>query len=165
MKNVSIFSKFSIEDYGLKNKKIHSTFAVFSVASISSRTWIASNCVLELDAANPMKTRIVAAISDNDVTAFTSESNVTLASVVFYEIYACSWNLRKIYVKHILKQWIVYFARSDWLLNQWISSDRFTSSSSKWATPNSHKTTSKLASRFAAVTNKEISQIVKQAVP
>ena len=90
MKNVSIFSKFSVEDNGLKNKKIHSTFTVFSVASISSRTWIASNCVLELDAANPMKTRIVAAISDNDVTAFTSESNVTLASVVFYEIYACS---------------------------------------------------------------------------
>ena len=135
---------------------------MFSVASISSRTWIASNCVLELDAANPIKTRIVAAISDNDVTAFTSESNVTLASVVFYEIYACSWNLRKIYVKHILKQWIVYFARSDWLLNQWISSDWFTS---KRATPNSHKTTSKMASRFAAVTNKEISQIIKQAVP
>ena len=90
MKNVSIFSTFSIEDNGLKNKKIHSTFAVFSVASISSRTWIASNFVLELDAANPMKTRIVAAISDNDVTAFTSESNVTLASIVFYEIYACS---------------------------------------------------------------------------
>ena len=167
MKNVSIFSKFSVEDNGLKNKKIHSTFAVFSVASISSRTWIASNCVLELDAANPMKTRIVAAISDNDVTAFTSESNVTLASVVFYEIYACSWNLRKIYIKHILKQWIVYFARSDWLLNQWISSAIywFTSSSSKRATPNSHKTTSKMASRFAAVTNKEISQIIKQAVP
>ena len=63
---------------------------MLSVASISSRTWAASNCVLELDAANPMKTRIVAAISDNDVTSFTSESNVTLTSVVFYEIYACS---------------------------------------------------------------------------
>ena len=94
---------------------------MLSVASISSRTWTASNCVLELDAANPMKTRIVAAISNNDVTAFTSESNVTLTSVVFYEIYACSWNLRNIYVKYVLQQWIVFFARSDWLLNQWIS--------------------------------------------
>ena len=91
MKNVWIFSAFSIEDNGpKKKKKIHSTCAVLSVASISSRTWTASNCVLELDAANPKKARIVAAISDNDVTAFTSESNVTLTGVVFYEVYACS---------------------------------------------------------------------------
>ena len=142
MKNVSMFSTFSIEDNGLeKKRKIHSTFAVLSVASISSRTWTASNCVLELDAANPMKTRIVAAISDNNVTAFTSESNVTLTSVVFYEIYACSWNLRNIYVKYVLKQWIVFVARSDWLLNQWISHaiHWFTSRSSERATPNSRK--------------------------
>ena len=140
---------------------------MLSVASISSRTWTASNCVLELDAANPMKTRIVAAISNNDVTAFTSESNVTLTSVVFYEIYACSWNLRNIYVKYVLKQWIVFFARSDWLLNHWISNaiHWFTSSSSERATPNSRIIESKMASRFAAVTNKEISQIIKQAVP
>ena len=167
-KTCGYFQHFQLKTMALKKKKkIHSTCAVLSVASISSRTWTASNCVLELDAANPKKARIVAAISDNDVTAFTSESNVTLTGVVFYEVYACSWNLRNIYVKYVLKQWIVFFACSDWLLSQWISDaiHRFTSSSSERATPNSRKTTSKKASRFAVVTNKEISQIVKQAVP
>ena len=38
----------------------------------------------------------------------------------------------------------------------------FTSSSSERATPN---VASKMVSRFTAVTNKEISQIIKQAVP
>ena len=54
--------------------------------------------------------------------------------------------------EYILKQWIVFFSHSDWLLNQWISCTIhwFTSSSSE---------------RVAAVTNKEISQLIKQAVP
>ena len=44
-------------------------------------------------------------------------------------------------IKYILKQWIVFFARSDWLLNQWISCTIhwFTSSSSERETPNSRK--------------------------
>ena len=42
---------------------------------------------------------------------------------------------------YILKQWRAFFARSDWLLNQWISSTIhwFTSSSYERATPNSRK--------------------------
>ena len=42
---------------------------------------------------------------------------------------------------YVLKQWIVFFARSDWLLNQWISCTIhwFTSSSSERAMPNSRK--------------------------
>ena len=68
------------------------------------------------------------------------------------------------YYSIVLKQWIVFFVHSDWLLNQWISnadlpplplSER----------PQTRRVASKMPSRFPSVTNKEISQIVKQAVP
>ena len=58
----------------------------------------------------------------------------------------------------------MFFARSDWLLNLRVSSAihlQFRGASdAKLA-----QVTSEMASRFAAVTNKEISQIVERAVP
>ena len=50
----------------------------------------------------------------------------------------CIWNKS---VKYILKQWIVFFVHSDWLLKQWISCaiHWFISSSSERGTPNSRK--------------------------
>ena len=59
------------------------------------------------------------------------------------------------------KQLIAFLARSDWLLNPRISSaiHWFTSSSSERAKANNQNG----FPRFAAVTNKDISQIIKQA--
>ena len=58
----------------------------------------------------------------------------------------------------ILKQWIVFFARSDWLLNQWISCTIhwFTSSSSERATPNSRKLRTKWLPVVCCVTNRNL---------
>ena len=46
-----------------------------------------------------------------------------------------------IFIQYIVKQWIVFFVRSNWLLNPWISSALhwFTSSSSERATPTTRK--------------------------
>jgi len=63
---------------------------------------------------------------------------------------------------------LCFFAHSDWLSNQWISCTIhwFTSSSPERATPNSHKLrANKMPSWFAAITNKEIWQLIKQTVP
>ena len=61
----------------------------------------------------------------------------------------------------------MFFARSDWLLNQWISCTIhwFTSSSSERATPNSGKLQAKCFPGVLPWTNKEISQLIKQAAP
>ena len=62
----------------------------------------------------------------------------------------------------------MYFAHSDWLLKIGISSaiHWFTSSSTKWASDAKLVYVSnKVASQIAATTDKEISQIIKQAVP
>ena len=66
----------------------------------------------------------------------------------------------------ILKQWILFFARFDWLLKQGISNTIHYFSERE--TPNSRKlrvVTNLMVSWFAFVTNREISQIIKQAVP
>ena len=58
----------------------------------------------------------------------------------------------------------MFFVRSDWLLNQWISSaDLPPLPRSERAQTRS--VASKMPSRFPSVTNKEISQIVKRVVP
>ena len=61
----------------------------------------------------------------------------------------------------------MFFARSDWRLNWWLSCTIhwFTSSSSERATPNSCKLRAKCLSRCAALTNKEIWQLIKQLFP
>ena len=62
----------------------------------------------------------------------------------------------------------MFFAHFDWLLKLGISSaiHWFTSSYTEWASDAKLVYISnKIASWFAAVTNKEISQIIKQAVP
>ena len=62
----------------------------------------------------------------------------------------------------------MYFAHSDWLLKIGISSaiHWFTSSSTEWASDAKLVYVSnKVASQFAATTDEEISQIIKQAVP
>ena len=65
------------------------------------------------------------------------------------------------------KHSIVFFKRSDWLLNQWTSSaiHWFTSSSFRASDAKLAKVTSKMASQFAAVTNKEISQKSNKLFP
>ena len=62
----------------------------------------------------------------------------------------------------------MYFAHSDWLLKLGISRaiHWFTSSSTEWASDAKLVYVSnKVASQFAATTDEEISQIIKQAVP
>ena len=62
----------------------------------------------------------------------------------------------------------MFFAHSDWLIKLWISSaiHWFTSSSTEWVSDAKLVYISnKVASQFAATTDKEISQIIKQAVP
>ena len=61
----------------------------------------------------------------------------------------------------------VFFARSDWLLNLRISSaiHRFTSSSSKQATPNSGQLRAKWPPGLLPKQTKKLLQIIKQAVP
>ena len=66
------------------------TFAIFSVTNKSSRAWVACNCVCFLNATNSGKTRIAAAIPDDDVTMRACKPDVTLARVGVYEIYARS---------------------------------------------------------------------------
>jgi len=65
-------------------------FAILSVTNKSSRAWVACNCVCFLNATNSGKTRIAAAIPDDDVTMRACKPDVTLARVGVYEIYARS---------------------------------------------------------------------------